>query len=77
MLADWIRVAKPNGLIVFSHKSSVWPSWEPEQAILEQEKKLWTKIWVCDPPIPYLPSLKTDGENACQEMTKIYIYKKL
>lgn len=76
VLRLWLKVAKPNGLIAFTHKTSVWPEWEIEQDQMESEG-LWKKVWVSH-PIPYLPSLKeAGGDQPCQEMAKVYIYKKL
>ena len=73
MLADWITYCKPGGLIAFTHKTSVWTTWEVEQDKLEKEGK-WEKIWVLDPPIMYLPSLEAnDGK---EEYFKLYIYRK-
>ena len=58
----------------------MWPEWEIEQNKME-ESGLWNKVWISD-PIPYLPSLKednTDNPNSepCEEMAKVYIYKKV
>ena len=76
VLRLWIRVAKRGGLLSFTHKTSVWADWEGEQDRLESEG-LWQKVWVSH-PIPYLPSLKeAGGDQPCQEMAKVYIYKKL
>ena len=80
VLRLWLKVAKPGALISFTHKTSVWPEWEIEQDKME-ESALWNKVWISD-PIPYLPSLKednADNPNAepCEEMAKVYIYKKV
>ena len=76
VLELWLKVAKPGGLISFTHKTSVWPEWEPEQDRLETQAQ-WKKVWVSH-PIPYLPSLKEQrGDEPCKEMAKVYIYKKL
>ena len=75
VLEDWLRVTRPGGSIVFSHKSKIWSEWEREHERLEREKK-WRLRWVTDPPVPYLPSLK-EGEGQCEEMAKVYIFEKL
>lgn len=76
VLELWLKVAKPGGLISFTHKTSVWPEWEAEQDRLETQAQ-WKKVWVSH-PIPYLPSLKEQrGDEPCKEMAKVYIYKKL
>ena len=76
VLSLWLKVAKPGGLLSFTHKTSVWPDWEEEQDRLE-EAGLWKKIWVSN-AIPYLPSLKeAGGDEPCTEMAKVYIYKKI
>ena len=38
-------MAKPGGLLSFTHKTSVWPDWEEEQDRLEAAG-LWQKVWV-------------------------------
>ena len=75
VLKLWLRVAKPGALISFTHKTSVWPEWEKEQDEME-ESALWKKLWISE-PIPYLPSLKEDDTEPCEEMAKVYIYQKL
>ena len=78
VLKLWLRVAKIGALISFTHKTSVWSQWESEQNAME-DGGLWSKVWVSN-PIPYLPSLKEGQDNntePCQEMAKVYIYKKL
>jgi hypothetical protein len=35
---------------------------------------MWERVWVLDPPIPYLPSLEANDDT--QEMAKIYIYRR-
>lgn len=72
---DWIRLCARGGLVVFSHKTLLWPEWEAEHDRLEQELNLWTKVWVSK-PIPYLPSLKEMGSKNCEDDAKIYIYRK-
>lgn len=37
VLEDWIRVAKPDAVIAFTHKTSIWDEWEKEQKRLEQK----------------------------------------
>lgn len=75
VLKLWLKAAKKDALVSFTHKTSVWPEWESEQNKME-ESALWTKVWVSD-PIPYLPSLKEDDTEPCEEMAKVYIYRKL
>ena len=41
-----------------------------------EESALWKKLWISE-PIPYLPSLKEDDTEPCEEMAKVYIYQKL
>ena len=72
MLEDWIRVTKGKGLISFTHKTTIWPHWEPSQKTLEEQKK-WKLIWISE-PLHYLPSYK--GYDL-SEMVKVYIYQKL
>ena len=72
MLEDWIRVTKKNGMISFTHKTKVWPEWEPTQQILEDTKK-WKRIWISE-PLYYLPSYQ--GHDL-SERVKVYIYQKL
>jgi hypothetical protein len=45
VLSLWLKVAKPGGLLSFTHKTSVWPDWEVEQDRLEAAG-LWQKVWV-------------------------------
>ena len=45
VLSLWLKVAKPGGLLSFTHKTSVWPDWEEEQDRLEAAG-LWQKVWV-------------------------------
>ena len=68
-----MTVCRSGGLIAFTHKTSVWPKWEPDQDRLEREGR-WEKVWVLDPPLFYLPSLAAnDGK---EEYFKLYIYRK-
>ncbi len=75
VLTEWIRVIRPGGILIFTHKSSIFEPWEQEQAKLE-ECGLWRKQWVSR-EIPYLPSLMLEGKDNCTEMAKIYMYEKL
>ena len=72
VLEDWLRIAKPNGIISFTHKSGVWPKWEGEQKRLEDDMK-WKCIWISE-PLYYLPSYE-----GCElsERVKVYIYQKM
>ena len=72
VLKDWIRVTKKNGLISFTHKTTIWPEWEPTQQILEDAKE-WKRIWISE-PLHYLPSYQ--GYDL-SERVKVYIYQKL
>lgn len=76
VLSHWLDVCKPGGIVVFTHKTSIWDEWEKEQHRLEAEEARWKKVWELDPPIPYLPSLATN-EGISKEMAKIYIYRKM
>ncbi|TRY73970.1 hypothetical protein TCAL_02212 [Tigriopus californicus] len=76
VLRLWLKVAKKGGQIVFSHKTSIWDQWEVEQDAMEKEG-LWKKVWIIPEPMPYLPSLKEDGQTPSPEMAKVYIYEKL
>ena len=73
VLYDWLDVVKPGGIIGFTHKTSVWPAWEPTQEKISAEHR-WTTLFI-HPGIPYLPSLKV-GETNCQELVRIYFYRK-
>lgn len=69
-------MAKKGGKVVFSHKTSIWKEWEAEQDAMETDG-LWKKVWIMPEPMPYLPSLKEDGQTPSPEMAKVYIYEKL
>ena len=72
VLRDWCRVVKPNGLLIFTHKTAVWPSWEPLQARLVEDA-WWneTEIWT---DLNYLPGY--DDNARINERAKIYCYSK-
>lgn len=69
-------MTRPGGYVVFTHKSLVWDEWEKEQDRLQKSLGLWEKVWVSE-PVQYLPSHKEMGTKACEEVAKVYIYKKL
>ena len=71
VLDDWIRVTKTGGFISFTHKTKVWPGWEPTQKQLEQDRK-WKIVWQSE-PLYYLPSYQ--GQDL-SERVKVYIYQK-
>ena len=71
-LEDWLRVTKTNGIISFTHKSKVWPNWEPTQKKLEDDMK-WKMVWTSE-PLQYLPSYQG---NDLSERVKVYIYQKV
>ena len=75
VLNHWLDVVKPGGIICFSVKNSLWEEWEPQQQKHVEEGR-WLEVWI-HPGIPYLPSLKSDGTNACRDVVKIYIYRKV
>ena len=61
-------------MICFTVKTSMWDDWEAEQQKLVNEGH-WQEVWI-HPGIPYLPSLRSDGTNACRDLVRIYIYRK-
>ena len=76
-MEDWIRVVRTGGLVVFTHQSPLWSHWEELQGQLE-ERKIWKKIWVLEPPMLFLPGLKIGNQNAPnKELFKVYVYQKL
>ena len=70
-LQDWLRVVKSDGFILFTHKTTVWPKWEPIQEKLQKENK-WKHIWT-SPDLFYLPSCSGAMED---ERVRVYIYQK-
>ena len=75
VLKHWLKVTKPNGIILFSVKTRFWKKWEEEHERLEHVEQAWNQIWISDPPIPYLPSLVEHGKH-CAEEVKLYMYRK-
>ena len=74
VLYDWLEVVRPNGIICFTHKSSVLPAWEVEQEKISNANK-WSTLFI-HPGIPYLPSLQLGESQNCKEIVRIYIYRK-
>ena len=52
-------MAKPGGLLSFTHKTSVWPDWEVEQDRLEAAG-LWQKVWVSISKVTKYHEVMTD-----------------
>ena len=70
MLDEWLRVIKKEGLIIFTHKTSIIEKWEKPQKVLEDSGQ-WEKIYVSD-PLYYLPGLM----DPTREHGKVYVYRK-
>jgi len=68
---EWLRVVKPGGILVFTHKTGVLAKWEAEQDRREQLGQ-WKKVYRSN-PLYYLPTLT--GPD--QERVHVYVYKKL
>lgn len=72
VLADWLRIVRVGGLVGFTHKTVVWPTWEPAQERLLDEGA-WSLVYMSD-KLQYLPGY---DENArLNERAKIYFYRR-
>lgn len=76
VLHAWVKLVKPagNGYIVFTHKTAVWPEWEPLQSKLVADNVL--ECVHLSAPLPYLPSFGTAYARD-EERAKIYAYRRL
>ena len=70
-LDEWLRVVRPGGLIGVTHKTAVWPLWEPRQEELCRSGR-WREASL-SPPLPYLPGF---DESARRERAKVYFYRR-
>ena len=70
-LEYWLKVVKPQGYILFTHKTKIWPKWEPIQTKFQNDQK-WKHIWTSK-DLFYLPSCS--GEDILTRV-RIYIYQK-
>jgi len=68
---EWLRVVKPDGLLVFTHKTGVMQPWEEEQE--RRERMGQWKLVYRSPPLYYLPTL-TDPS---QERVHVFVYRKV
>uniref|UniRef100_A0A7S4SJ91 Methyltransferase type 11 domain-containing protein n=1 Tax=Alexandrium monilatum TaxID=311494 RepID=A0A7S4SJ91_9DINO len=74
VLVDWLRVVRPGGALILTHKTSVWKVWEPDQELLVRAGAM-TQAWVSE-PMHYLPSLRNDAKADPDERAKVYVYRK-
>mmetsp|Transcript_104962 Transcript_104962/g.203160 ORF Transcript_104962/g.203160 Transcript_104962/m.203160 type:complete len:480 (+) Transcript_104962:60-1499(+) len=74
VLRDWLRVLRPGGALVFSHKTAVWATWEPQQIALVTCGAM-ALSWISE-PLHYLPSLKDEAKADPGERAKVYVYRK-
>ena len=70
-LKFWLGAVKSKGYILLTHKTTVWPKWEPIQAKF-QDDQIWKHIWTSK-DLFYLPSCS--GEDIITRV-RIYIYQK-
>jgi hypothetical protein len=70
--AEWLRLLKPGGLAVFTHKTAVWKKWEPVQGSLVAQGA-WAEVSVSD-ELPYLPGFDDNARD--NERAKVYVYMK-
>ena len=70
-LEFWLGAVKSKGYILLTHKTTVWPKWEPIQAKF-QDDQIWKHIWTSK-DLFYLPSCA--GEDIITRV-RIYIYQK-
>ena len=73
VIVDWIRVVKIGGLIGFTHKTAVWPSWEPRQEQLCKDG-CWAEVFISE-PLQYLPGY--DDNARLNERCKMYFYRRV
>jgi len=72
VIREWLRLLKPGGLCIFTHKTAVWGAWEPAQEEVVEEG-LWEKVSVSE-ELPYLPGFSEEARET--ERAKIYCYRK-
>lgn len=69
-LDEFVRVVKPGGFVVMTHRTDKNESWDPRQEQMVKDG-VWEKVEITD-PMPYLPNNPEYGEKI---KVKIYIYR--
>jgi len=70
VLSEWRRIIRPGGLLIVTHKTTVWPAWEEVQDKMEEQGQL-KKINVSE-PLPYLPNFTHAPSD---ETVRVYVYQ--